>query len=778
MRGKRKAWSLALLTAALALWAWARYSPLPDRELLEDRSPEFLDREGGLLRLELSPRQRYCVPVPLGKVSPKLVAALVAYEDRWFWWHPGINPVAVGRALFLDLEHGRRISGASTLTLQLAKLLERKPRTFGSKLVEAWRAIQLEARYPKRRILEMYLNAAPMGGNIQGVEAASWIYFGKPSSALSYGEAALLVGLPRSPTARRPDKHPGEARRGRDRVLERILPILRPGIEEARAAMAAEVPTRRHPLPHGVAALAARLRREAPPGGSLSLALDPGMQALAERELSRAVGALLPQGVHNGAVLLVDNHSLRVLAYVGSPDPGDPRGGQINGADILRSPGSSLKPFLYARALEEGLITPRTRLADIPRDFDGFRPADYEGHYDGMVPAEECLARSLNIPAAGLEAELQGRGLEEWLRRVGADTRGRATLDPGLSVVLGAWPVTLEENVAFYAALANCGRLRPLRFLDEAQDPGPPAEGKAVLTPESSYLVAEMLARVERPDLPASWEYSPTRSKIAFKTGTSYGFRDAWAIGFTPDYTCGVWLGNADARGAAPLKGASAAAPVLFAVLNPLTRNRDAWFSRPKGLGRRRVCALTGEKAGEDCQLTEEDDTIVGVSSEKTCSVHRRLWVRKRDGVQVSVECLAGPESDYEEKVFAVWPQDVTRFLRASGRDYDAIPPSDPDCAGDASLAPPRITSPLPTQSYRIHPGVEASSQRLPLGCEAGPDIRRVYWFVDGTLYYQGPPDQVFFFLCGRETGKSRSWMSGGVRIPPGSGSKNLRATG
>ncbi|HTA17490.1 MAG TPA: penicillin-binding protein 1C, partial [bacterium] len=658
-------------TLALAFWAVLRFSPLPLERLSLDRSQALFDAQGRLLRLDLSPSQHYCVPVSLDQVSPQVTQVLVAYEDRWFWWHFGFNPVAVVRALVLDWRGGRHLSGASTLTMQLAKQMEPRRRTWGAKLVEAWRAMQLEARFSKRRILEMYLNSAPMGGNIQGVEAASWLYFGKPASALSYGEAALLVSLPRSPSARRPDRHPYAARRGRDLVLGRVLPILRPPASEAAAAFDAEIPGRRRQVPRLVPQLAMRLERELQPGGSVRLSLDAGAQALCERELGWAVAAFRPEGVHNGAVILVDNRSMRVLAYVGSPDPTDPDGGQINGADILRSPGSSLKPFLYALAIGQGLITPRTRLADIPRNYDGFKPADYEGHYEGMLPAEECLARSLNIPAAGLEAALQGRGLETWLRDIGAATRGREDLDPGLSVVLGAWPVTLEENVCFYAALADGGRLRPLRFLAPAQDPGPPPAGRVVLNPLACYLVDEMLANVERPDLPNSWEYSPTHAKVAFKTGTSYGFRDAWALGYTPDYTCGVWLGNADARGSTVLRGASAAAPVLFGILDALTRDNDAWFQRPAGLGRRRVCALSGQPEGPDCPDTEEDDYLPGVSSQEPCMVHRRLWVRKRDGLQVPLRCLTGPAVDYEEKVFAVWPPDVTRFLRLSGRAYD-----------------------------------------------------------------------------------------------------------
>jgi penicillin-binding protein 1C len=431
---------------------------------------------------------------------------------------------------------------------------------------------------------------------------------------------------------------------------------------------------------------------------------------------------------------------------VGSPDYHDPIGGQVNGANITRSPGSALKPFLYAISIERGLVTPKRVLFDIPRDYGGYKPANYEGKYIGLVTAEDALAGSLNVPAVGLESALESQGndgLDFWIKSTGCVGRGRGQMEPGLSVVLGAYPMTVEEMVRLYAALANGGRMKTLRFFaDETQ---PQEKGKEILSPESSYLVSEMLSKVERTDIPASWEFSPTRSKVAFKTGTSFGHRDAWCVGYNPDYTIGVWLGNANNQGCPALVGHDAAAPVVINLFNELSRSSDIWFQRPRGVQSRKICSLSGQPAGEDCKDVIDDDFIPGVSDNETCPIHRKVWIRKKDHREVCRYCMTGKPEDYYSKVFEIWPPDVTRFLRSHGAKFESIPKHNPDCTAFFSRFKPHITSPRPQGKYEIQPGIAMENQKIGLSVQAGPDVDQVYWFLNGRLVNQGKPDKLFF---------------------------------
>ncbi len=743
--GKRTAWSGAILVAC---WAALRFSPLPDNALRTDFSTLYL-AQGKLLRINLNQSGRYRLKTPFSEFSPEVKKGFLAYEDRYFRWHYGINPVAVSRALFLNLSGGRIRSGASTITMQVAKLIKPRPRTIGVKIVEAIRALQLEARYSKDEIFELYLNSVPMGGNIEGVGAASWLYFGKSPSLLSVGEAALLVSLPRSPNAQRPDRSPTKARLGRDKVLDRIAARNPASARELAEAKGAEIPPRRFPNPH----LAPHLLRRVDAmhnakAQRFALSIQQGYQSICEEELRRSVAELRRHGVSNGAVILVDNHDMRVLAYVGSPDFSDQEGGQVNGADILRSPGSALKPFLYAMGLEAGIVTPGRMVYDVPRDFGGYRPVNMEGHYEGAVRSEDALIHSLNTVAVDLDQRLfsSKQGLESWLKGdAGLRGRGRQDAAAGLTAVLGGYPVTLEEGVTLYAMLAHGGRLRTLRFLDGAADPSSPEEGRRLFSEEATFLISEMLAKVQRPDLPTVWESSPTRAKVAFKTGTSFGFKDAWCLGYTPDYTLGVWLGNVNARGATVLRGAKAASPLFFQIMNRITRTKDHWFKVPQGVIRRKICGVTGEAASPWCPSTADDWAIAGVSDTLPCSVHQALWIRRSDGREVCPHCMAGDANLYTRKVYEIWPPELSRFFRSAHKGLRPLPEHNLACTFAADRQGPRIISPSGGLRYVIDPALPRESQRVPLAAQAGMDVKKLFWFDGDVLLHEGKPDETFF---------------------------------
>ncbi len=736
--GATAAWIGFKLVILLSLVVY----PLPTDLLMGDFSTLHLGKNGELLRITLSPREQYRIQLPLIAVGDDLKRGFVRYEDKWFWFHPGINPVAVWQSLVANTRAGRVVRGASTIPMQIAKIMEPKRRTVWGKLREVVRALQLETRYSKKRLLEIYLNSVPMGGNIQGVGAASYLYFGKAPSVLSVGESAMLIALPRSPNLYRPDRNAAQAFRQKGKILSLIGARL--GLPPAEIAATAErpVPSTRRANPFQYPHLVVRLGRPAT-GSIRRYTIDPQLQGLCEDALRQAVSRLESQNVHNGAVIVVDNRTMDVLAYVGSPNFRDARHhGEINGANIARSPGSLLKPFLYATAIEKGLITPKTLVYDIERNYDGYIPANFDRHYRGPVSVEDALVGSLNVPAVNLEYELGGDGLRSFLRKTGVQRAREPADKTGLSLVLGAYPLTLEEMVRLYAMLASDGRLRELRFQADSR---PPETGIRLFSPATCYLVANMLTKLERPDLPQSWEFTSNRGRIAFKTGTSFGLRDAWSIGYNPHYTVGVWLGNADAKSSSALIGIKAAAPVVVSIFNHLSRTEDVWFAKPEGMAERTVCAVSGEPVSEACSANVTDLYLPGVSRSEPCSIHRLIQVRRSDGAQVCSTCMTESRSHYNRRSVEVWPPDVSAFLRTMGKRIAPLPKHNPTCTAshlDQSL---KLKSPLPSGFYAVTRAVGAEQQKILLQAYSQRASGLLFWYLNDRLIAQGPPDKTFF---------------------------------
>jgi penicillin-binding protein 1C len=732
-----------LITGYKAFWLLSlQLFPLP-AVLEQDYSTLSLDPDGRLLRISLSPRDKYRIRLPLSQMDEHLKKGFLLYEDRYFYRHPGINPFAILRSALANIRNQRVIMGGSTITMQIAKLMEPKRRTWKAKIIEGFRALQLEAAYSKDELFELYLNTIPMGGNIEGVGAASYLYYGKPAQHLSFGEIALLIGLPRSPNSYRPDLHPQAAQLQKVKIMNRIGPPL--GISPAviLGNVQAPLPRNRFSNPFSCPHLVVRTRAlKSEPIHRHTII--PSLQAHCEALLRKTVDGLRKERSYNGAVIVIDNKTMKVLAYVGSPDFNDAEhGGQINGAAIWRSPGSLLKPFLYASAIDQGVLTPRKVLFDIERNYDGYIPANFDRRFLGPVPAEEALARSLNVPAINLEFELGQSGLAALVRKSRLGDPRRRPGTAGLSLVLGAYPFTLEDLVRFYSVFANKGFLRDLVFFEEDADR--PNQGFQLLSPESCFIMAEVLSKLERPDLPQSWEFTPSRGKIAFKTGTSFGLRDAWTIGFNPDYTVGVWLGNVDSKGSSALVGIQAAAPVVVSIFNDLTRYDDHWFKKPERVHSREVCAVSGQPAGPFCGAKIRDSFIPGISQNIACSVHRRLTVRKKDGVEVCAACMTGPRSAYAEKIVQVWMPDVASFLRQKGFSTVLMPRHNPTCQAARNDRGLKIRSPMAGGYYAVTDVLEGTAQKIPLMLQSQSGTEKVYWFIDDVFLGQGSPDQTHY---------------------------------
>ncbi len=560
---------LALGVAALAA------GPVP---VLRPSAPswQLLSAEGQLLRARLTDAQTWHLPVTLEAVHPRYVDMLLAYEDRRFYWHPGVDPLAVVRAAGQWLRNGHVVSGASTLTMQVSRLVDPRPRTLGGKALEAWRALRIGWHHDKRTVLEAYLNLAPFGGNLQGVRAASLAYFGKEPAHLTDAEAALLVVLPQSPTRLRPDRHPQAARVARDKVLARMAALGVLSAQAVREAMETPVPESRRSLPVHAAHLADRLYRPDAPSRRTQTTLEAPLQRRIEALASGQLPRLEPAA--NLAVLVVRNADRAVLAYLGGADYfAAGRAAQVDLVRAIRSPGSTLKPFVYGMALDDGLIHPDTVIDDVPTRFGAYMPANFELRYLGQVTVSAALQRSLNVPAVRVLEHVGPARFAGRMRAAGIALDFPPGSQPGLPVVLGGVGTTLEDLVTAFAGLAEGGDVRPLRYAPDA----PLEASKPLMSQAAAWQITRILEGAPPPPEVVATRYRRDGVPLAFKTGTAYGFRDAWAVGYTRDHTVGVWVGRPDGSPSPGRYGRNTAAPILWRVFDLLPPSVSAAAGTP-----------------------------------------------------------------------------------------------------------------------------------------------------------------------------------------------------
>ncbi|MCX7818516.1 MAG: penicillin-binding protein 1C [Kiritimatiellae bacterium] len=680
----------------------------------------LLDVRGEPLRVRLGPGDLDCRPIDDLQPDDWIVRAIVAAEDRRFWWHRGVDPIAIARAAVQNLQHGRIVSGASTLSTQLIRLVEPRPRTWLTKLVEAMRAMQLERRLGKMEILRHYLNRAPFGGNLVGVEAAARRYFGKGARELSLAEAAMLAGLPQSPARLRPDRHFERAHARQCRVLERMRAngVITP--DQFAAARAEALAIRRQIRPF-VAPHFAEMALRGAPAGTVRTTLDPALQTALEAAVKRHAEPLGAIGVDGFAAVVIDVPAAAVRALVGSPDWNAPGAGQLNGATVRRSAGSTLKPFIFALAIEQGRLTPARMLADEPRRWPGLEPSNFDGAYRGLVSAREALVLSLNLPALELTAMVGLEPLAAVFRRAGLSAPGNDVARYGLGVALGSSPVTLLELANAYAALARGGEWRPLRWREDQ----PLLSGRRVVSDATAWLIADMLTGEER-SLELWRHNAEARTpRIAWKTGTSAGFRDAWAVGYNPRHVIAVWCGRSDGRGDPHLVGGRVAAPLVAEMFRVADPARDSpWFPRPPEVCERPVCALSGCTPGPWCGELRGDFAVAGVTLAEQCDVHRPVFAGRP---------LRGESSAVRKAVGAP-----------------------PQSGGPG----PRILSPMPGEVIRR---LGVAGERLALTAVA-PGSTGLWWFVGTRPLGRAPPGRpllwtpepgMHLLICADEAGRA-----------------------
>ncbi len=717
----------AVLFGLAALYAWGRPSLLGERGF----GGAVYDRHGALLRLSLAADERYRLPVTLDQIAPAAVEATLLYEDRWFRWHPGVNPWALGEAAVEAALGGRR-RGASTITMQLARLrFGIETGTLSGKLVQMLRALQLELYYGKSQILAAYYTLAPYGGNIEGIAAASRIYFDKPPAALSLAEGLALAVMPQRPSARGPTadgREPAAMQEARGRLARTWLEA-HPETSAAEVGLSAPLALRRRQdLPFFAPHVALRLAG----GAQVVTTLDLELQTLLERRVRAFVGRHGLRGIDNVAVMLLDHRSMEVLAALGSADFADEDIlGQVDGTRAKRSPGSALKPFIYGLAIEEGLIHPRSLLKDAPMRFGAYNPENFDGEFVGPISASEALVRSRNVPAVFLETELRRRaalrgggvgGLYDLLRRAGVQG-----LSPpehyGLALVLGGLEVSMEELVELYAMLARNGNAAPLAY-----EVGPAPRGRQVLSPEAAALTLEMLREGGGAlDLERAWVRDEL--PVAWKTGTSYGFRDAWTVGVVGPLVLAVWIGHFEGRGNPAFVGRRAAAPLFFEIVEALRPTLQA-APHPAGPELRidavEVCAVSGQMPGAHCPRTTSTHFIPGTSPIASCEVHREVQL-DADGRRA---CPG--EVGATARVLEFWPSDLLRLFEQAGLPRRRPPPYAARC-GVAERAEqgkaPSITSPQPDVVYNLR-AHGLGREEIPLSATADADVEILRWFI------------------------------------------------
>lgn len=730
---KRAGFIIAGLFLLFLLLNW--FFPLPDKI---EYSTVVTDNKGDVINAYLTSDQQWRMKTELDEISPLLRKTLIAKEDRYFYSHPGVNPFAVTRAFFKNLFRMKRTSGASTITMQVARALEHRQRNIFSKLIEMFRAFQLEWKYSKDEILQMYLNLVPYGGNIEGVKAAAQLYFKKNPDHLSLAEITALSIIPNRPSSLVVGKHNDRIVLERNRWLKRFADEKVFTEKEIEDALAEPLTARRGTVPHYAPHLAYRLKQQ----GSylVQTTIDLNTQLKTEKLVEDYVRTQRLRNIKNAAVIILDNKTHAVIAYVGSSGFYDTTdGGQVDGIRAVRQPGSTLKPLLYALCFDEGLLTPKTVLTDVAVNYEGYAPENYDRHFNGYVTVEYALEHSLNIPAV---KSLKLLGQDKLVSKLAACRFRQIQKDQrklGLSMVLGGCGTTLEELTGLFSAFANDGYYIPPSFTKAAT-----AHRKlSVVSPAANYMINEILSKVNRPDFPLNWSATERMPKIAWKTGTSYGRKDAWSIGYNKNYTVGVWTGNFSGTGAADLSGATIATPLLFKIFNTIDYDSDVeWFSQPAGCDTRQVCSETGMVPADHCSNRTTDHFIPLVSSTRSCNNYQEIMISPDEKSSYCRSCA--PPTGYKKKWYKITEPDMQAWYADNRIAYERIPAHNPDCEVIFRGNAPFITSPVNGTEYLIN---KKEPEPLQLVCKTANDVGKVYWYINNKFYKSCNAGEKQFFI-------------------------------
>ncbi|MFO7657884.1 MAG: penicillin-binding protein 1C [Bacteroidales bacterium] len=729
----RHAWTKRISAVLLIFLVWLLL-PLSQPFFKNSYSKVILDENNNLLKVYLNSDEQWCLPPDNEEVIPeKLKKAVLTYEDRYFYYHPGVNPVSVLRAIFQNISSGKVISGASTITMQVARIRKSRDRNYLNKLREIFTALKMEAHLSKDDILRLYLNHAPYGGNIVGYRTAIHRFFGKDPGQLTWGEAAMLAVLPNAPGLITPTAN-------REKLIEKrnnlLVKLRKKGIiddETLNLAMLEEVPGSILPFNDTAPHLARRLHQMYPDKSIIKTTLDKTIQEKTARFTERHLEYLNQFGIRNGCVLVAETQTGKVKAYVGSQKFYHERSqGQVDGIMAPRSAGSVLKPFLYALTIDEGIILPQTLIKDVPTSFEAFSPTNATGTYDGIVTARDALARSLNVPAVRLLNIYGVYPFYTFLKNAGLTTLFRQADDYGLPLILGGAEVNAWDITILYRGLANGGVFESLQVLDDGQRQKNTATA-ALISKGACFLTLEMLKELKRPGAEYFWRQYNNQYPIAWKTGTSYGHKDSWAVGVSPEWTIAVWIGNFTGEGNKNLSGAGSAGPLLFQVFNSLPRDPAlTWFEKPEiDLMPVELCAETGFLAGENCKNRTIAQAPVNMKPLRICPYHETFFLDRDNKYAVCSQCW---EPGYTKKPFLIFPPDVVQFLFEKGNPVQKAPHHNPRCPASMGNKDLQIIYPYENAILWVPRDFNLRYQKVVFRAANRNPEANVYWYLNDKL--------------------------------------------
>jgi len=708
------------------------------------------DRNGKVLRMTLSADEKYRIYTPLDSVNSSLKEAILLKEDKYFYYHPGFNALSLFRAFYQTYVEGGKKIGGSTITMQVARLLYNlKTRTISGKLNQIYHSILLELQYSKSEILEAYINFAPCGGNVEGFAAGSQIYFGKDIKDISLNECLFLSILPQNPSAFHPKKQTftDDIFEARNRLyslwLEEYPHALR---DSAQFSLPIDV-SYNIPFyaPHFTTTLTKKFKYKQNIYATLDLNLQKDLKRLVTRYIQRKRNL----GVYNAAALLIDTDNMHVLASIGSADFFDDNiFGQVNGTKSRRSPGSTLKPFIYALAIDQGFIHPMTMLKDAPINFSEYSPDNYEKDFKGPIKVWEALVASRNVPAVTLASKIKNPGIYDFLNNLNiGDLKGKDHY--GLSIVLGSAEFSMEELVKLYAVLANNGQSQDLVYTLNSNTKNNHAS-KKYLSSEACFLIKDILRKNPNPTAVPVPINKIMNISIAYKTGTSIGFKDCWAISIFDHYALAVWLGNFDGYGNPSFNGRYLAAPLMFEIIESILPKIcvpdeiDEMDYPPETITQINICEVSGQIAHPYCRRQVPTLYIPGKSPIKKCQICREIFVNTETGYRT----LKQEGNFIKKEVYEFWPSDLLALFRRAGIPRRVPPPfdlnEDLDLLSNSGI-PPEIVSPLKGTQYMLQPGSK-NFTNLPLLANVDADVKEVYWFIDEKYIGKINPDKVQYW--------------------------------
>ncbi|MEO9484868.1 MAG: penicillin-binding protein 1C [Ekhidna sp.] len=705
-----------------------------------DYSTLVMDSGGDILNAYLSEDDKWRLFLAAEDITDDLKKAILYKEDQYFYSHPGVNPVSVGRALIQNVISGKRKSGASTITMQLARLLNPKERTYGNKVIEMFNALQLEYHYSKDDILRLYLNLLPYGGNIEGVKSASYIYFGKDPKLLSLAELAGLVAIPNRPSSLSIKNDNEPINQAKDKWLVKFQEASLFPSHIINLALTEELNPKRRDLPNQAPHLSRRLKRQAE-NDIIRTFVDYEYQKRIEEIAAAHIKRLQYLNVTNTAIIVIENETRRVVSYVGSANfYNESSAGQVDGVPAVRSPGSTLKPLLYALHYDKGTLTPKRRIADVQMNFGGYEPENYDNSFHGWISSEEALKQSLNVPTVHLLNEYGIMEFIEPLQSAQFRTIEKTKNNLGLSLILGGCGVALEELAGLYAAFANEGEYQPLSFYEDLDSIN---FSSLIISRQAAYILTEILTEVTRPDLPDSWKDNPNRPRVAWKTGTSFGRRDAWSIGYNQKFTVGVWAGNFSGEGAPELSGVGVAAPILFDVFNVIDDvSTYDWYERPSGVDRILVCDETGLLPNTFCNNTVVDQVIEGVTIPSICQHLKPVLIAPDSSVSYCMTCVKDAK-DYQEALFPNHSAEMLDYFRTEKITYSKAPDHYRFCERVFPDQGLEIVSPVDRLEYYVDANDE---KQIQLKAQSPSNASKYFWYINDVFYKSVSRNEEIYF--------------------------------